>query len=268
MKNFSLLILISSAILSLVSVSCTPIAKESKPVKLTIYAGMTLRYALIDIHKIYNLEKPNVTITYKFAPSGILKKAIERGDRVDIFMPVNLQDMEDLQSKEFLLTETRQNLLKNRMVLIAPKNTKGISNFKDLTREQVKKVALGNVKNTASGKYAWEILTDLGVLERIKSKLIFTSNSYEVVSFVENGKTDAGISYATDAILSNRIKIVELAPEESHKPIVYPVAVLKSSSNIPEAKEFIQFLRGARAEAVFLKYRFTINSNTSKVTMN
>lgn len=147
--------------------------------------------------------------------------------------------------------------------MIVPKDSKSISDFKDLTHRQIQKIAVGDTTQEASGKYAVEIFLKLGILDQVKQKFVFLSKNSEILSFIESGKANAGLVYATDAILSEGVKIVTLAPQGLHSPIIYPIAILKTSPHPSEARSFIQFLQTKRAEAVFLKYRFIVNSNIS-----
>lgn len=142
--------------------------------------------------------------------------------------------------------------------MIVPKNSTGISSFKDLSGKQVKTVAVGNFKTTSPGQHAEQILKSLKILDLVKPKLVFTEFSFGVARLIEMRQADAGIIYATDAINANQIKIVAIAPKDSHLPSIYSVAVLKASKHIPEAKEFIQFLGSTQASAVFVKYGFAM----------
>ncbi|MCL1469796.1 molybdate ABC transporter substrate-binding protein [Argonema antarcticum] len=243
------------SILSQVLVSCT---QQVKPVVLTISAGASLKSSMEEIKELYTQQKPKVNIMYKFSSSGSHQKAIEEGAKVDIYMTAGSQFMDDLQSKGFVIDDTRKNFLKNRIILIAPKNATGISKFKDLTDNKIKKVAISNPATGSSGKYAEEILQFFGILEQVKPKFVFTKAGTDIVSLLKKENANAGIIYATDAIKVNEIKIVAIAPENSHSPITYTVAVLKASKNIPEAKEFVQFLQSDRAGSVFVKYGFAI----------
>jgi molybdate transport system substrate-binding protein len=266
MKEFtSFFTLFYSVVLSVLLTSCTSVKQESKIINLTVYASASLKSALADIQKIYQQDRPTINIKYKLAGSGTLAKSIERGDRVDIAIVSYSQILDNLQSQNLLLTETHQNLLKNQIVLIVSQDVQNISDFKDLTQTQIQKIALGNRTQEISGKYSLEILSNLGILNQIKHKFVLMSKNSEILSFVENGKSRAGLLYATDAILSEKVKIVMLSPQKLHSPIIYPVAVFKTSSHPTEAKSFIQFLKTERAKAVFLKYRFIVNSNYSNL---
>ena len=78
-----------------------------------------------------------------------------------------------------------------------------------------------------------------------------------MLKWVESGNADAGVVYATDAKASNKVKVAAVATKDLYKtPVVYPVAVIKASKNVDEAKAFLEFLSGAKAKAVFEKYGF------------
>jgi molybdate transport system substrate-binding protein len=133
----------------------------------------------------------------------------------------------------------------------------GINNFRQLTNSQVKKIAVGEPRSVPAGQYAEEVLKNLGLLQQVRPKLVLANNVRQVLAFVESGNAQAGIVYATDAAISQRVKQVAVAPENLHSPIIYPVAVLKSSKNPAIAMDYVQFLSSDRARAIFQKYGFS-----------
>ena len=92
----------------------------------------------------------------------------------------------------------------------------------------------------------------------MKSKLVFANNVRQVLAAVESGNAEAGLVYATDARISNKVKVVVAADDKFHSPIVYPVAIIKSSKNTSAAKEFVQFLSGSQVKTVLKKYGFIV----------
>lgn len=165
--------------------------------------------------------------------------------------------MNELQAKGLILPDTRQDVVNTKIVLIVPKDSTGISDFKDLASDRVKTVALGDPKGPSAGIYTEETLTSLGILNQVKRKAVYSHETIrQVLRAVETKSVDAGIVYAVDAKTSNLVKVVATAPGNTHSPIVAPVAVLKNSKNIGEAKEFTQFLVSEKAGAVFEKYGF------------
>lgn len=230
--------------------------KESKSVTLTISAAASLKAAMEEIKSAYAKEKPNVTITYNFGASGPLQQQIEQGAEVDLFISAAAKQMDALKKKSLILDDTRRNLLENRIVLVIPKDSSIVSDFKDLTNEKVRKIALGGPKSVPVGQYAEEVLTKLNLLDAIKPKVVYGGDVKEVLTWVETGNADAGIVYETDAKVSDKVKIAATAPQDSHEPVIYPAAVIKASKNTDSAKDFINYLYSGKSKLIFEKYGF------------
>lgn len=229
---------------------------------LLVSAAASLKETLEEIKPLYQQTQTNKNITYNFGASGALQQQIENGAPVDIFISASKKQMDALEAKNLLIKETRRNLLTNRLVLIVPKSSKssvGLSDFRQLTDPKIKKIAIGELKSVPAGQYAEEVLTKLGILEQVKPKLVLGNNVRQVLSTVVSGNADAGIVYLTDAKTSPQVKIAAIA-ENLHSPIVYPVAILKSSKNVDAAKEYLQLLSSNQAKSIFEKYGFGINA--------
>ncbi len=250
------LILRLSAI-ALLFVLLTSCAQNSPPQSLTVSVAASLQNVMQEVKQDYVNIQPDVKITYNFGASGALQQQIEQGANVDVFISAAAKQMDALQSKNLVLADTRKNLLGNQIVLIVPNNAQDISSFKDLTRDRITKIALGEPKSVPAGKYAQEVLNYFKIFELTKSKFIFAKDVRQVLSYVETENVDAGIVYATDAKLSKLVKIVATAPAKSHSPVVYPVAVIQSSKNITQAKSFVSFLLSKEANNIYEKYSFT-----------
>jgi molybdate transport system substrate-binding protein len=230
----------------------------SQTANLTISAAASLKDAMDEIKPLYSKEKPNVNLTYNFGSSGALQQQIEQGAGVDIFISAATKQIKALQQKGLLLDGTTKDLLTNQMVLIAPQNSTVVTDFKDLTSSRVKKIALGEPKSVPAGQYAEQVLTSLKIADKIKSKVVYAKDVRQALNYVESGNADAGIVYLSDAKSTQKVKIVTTAPEKTHSPVVYPIAILKSSKNVDAAKDFVQFLSGNQAKTIFEKQGFTL----------
>ncbi|MCC5637708.1 molybdate ABC transporter substrate-binding protein [Nostoc sp. CHAB 5844] len=239
--------------------SATTASPTAQTTSLTISAAASLKDALEAIKPIYIKEKPGVNLAYNFGSSGALQQQIEQGAKVDVFISAATKQIDALEKKGLLVDGTRKDLLRNKLVLIAPQNSTTISDLKDLTSPQVKKIALGEPKSVPAGQYAQQVLTSLKIADQIKSKVVYAKDVRQALNFVESGNADAGLVYLSDAKSTSKVKVVTTAPENSHSPIVYPIAVLKSSKNVDAAKDFEQFLVSSNeAKNVFEKQGFTL----------
>jgi molybdate transport system substrate-binding protein len=263
MKRRKLLALIATALATLLltvglpSLTSSPVVAQSNT-SLLVSAAASLKEALEEIKPLYQQSKANVKINYNFGASGALQQQIEQGAPADIFISAAKKQVDALEQKGLLVAGTRNIIVKNRLVLVVPKNVVGITSFYSLKDANVKKIAIGEPRSVPAGQYAQQVLEKLKIWQEVKSKLVFANNVRQVLASVESGNADAGLVYITDAKISDKVKVVVTADEKYHSPIIYPLAVVKQSKNIDAAKEFSQFLSSNQAKAVFKKYGFIL----------
>jgi molybdate transport system substrate-binding protein len=224
------------------------------PVELTVSAAASVQDALKELQGAYGEVAPSVTITYNFGSSGSLAQQIAQGAPSDVFLSASPKWMDDLEGKGQLLEGSRQDLLRNAMVLIVPQDKATVADFPEL--ERVEKVAIGEPESVPAGTYAKEVLITLNLFDALQPKLVFGKDVRQVLAYVATGNVDAGLVYATDAIGSDQVQVVATAPADSHDPIIYPVAVVGDSENTEAAQGFVDFLSSDRAIAIFRDYGF------------
>jgi molybdate transport system substrate-binding protein len=249
---------LSLAVVWLFGIGFAAPAPQNKT-EIIVSAAISLKDALDEVTHLYVAANPNVSIKTNYGASGTLEIQIEQGAPVDVFLSAAPKQMDALEAKGLVLEGTRKDLLRNEIVLIVPTDSSlQIASFQDLTHADVKHVALGEPTAVPAGQYAKEVLTNLGIYDAVNSKAVLAKDVREVLTYVETGNADAGIVYATDAMSSSKVKVVARAPENSHSPVIYPVAAIKSSKNPAAAREFANFLSGPQARAVFQKYGFIV----------
>lgn len=247
--------------LSVIPLAGCSTTTQASPVTISVAAATSLTDALKEINALYTRDKPNVTITPNFASSGTLQTQIENGAPVDVFISAAATQMDNLQKKDLLLNDTRQNLLNNKLVLIvSTDSTLGLTSFNDLTLDKVKKVAVGDPKSVPAGTYARQAFDQLGITSQIQPKEVLGGDVRQILTYVEGDNVDAGVVYSTDALTSGKVKVVASAPAEINARIVYPVAVIKASKIPDEAEAYLNFLFSTQAKTVFEKYGFTVIS--------
>ena len=224
--------------------------------EIIVSAAVSLKDALDEISGLYQRSDPGLTVRLNLGGSGTLLRQIEQGAPVDVFISASPEEMNALASKGLLLPGARRDLVMNRLVLIVPLGKSLVESFQDLEKPGVKHIAIGEPQTVPAGKYAQQVLTHFGIYDRLKPKFVYGKDVRQVLAYVETGNVDAGIVYATDALSSHRVNTVATAPDASHSPVVYPVALLDGSKNPATAREFEMFLFGTSARAIFQKYGF------------
>jgi molybdate transport system substrate-binding protein len=226
---------------------------------LTISAAASLKNALDEVKAMYLEQKPNAKVAITYGGSGALQTQIEQGAPVDMFLSAAASNMNALKTKGLLDNNTIKNLLQNKVVMIIPSaSTLNISSFKDVTNSSVKKLALGEPTTVPAGKYALQVFTYYNLSDQAKAKAVYAKDVTEVLTWVASGNADAGVVYSTDAASSDKVKVITTAPEDSHDPVTYPGAVIKSTKQPAAAQDFLNFLTSDKAKAVFVKYGFTV----------
>lgn len=230
-------------------------------VNLTISAAASLKDALTEVKTLYLAEKPKTTLTINFAGSGALQQQIEQGADVDLFFSAATKNMNTLKDKGFLIDSTVRNLLGNKLVLVAPNDSKVPVNSSFsvvVTDASIKKIALGEPKTVPAGDYAQQVFTFLNIMDKVNEKVVYAQDVRQVLNWVETGNVDAGVVYLTDAKISTKVTVIATASEESHKAIVYPAALIKTTNNYTASRDFLNFLTSDKAKAVFDKYGFNV----------
>lgn len=234
------------------------LSSDSPPTTtLIVSAASSLQDALEAITPQFSITHPSITIQYNFGASGALQQQIQQGAPADIFFSAASQQMDALAEAEMILPGSRQNIVANELVLIAPLETEiAIADFAELRDIDIQRFAVGEFRSVPAGQYAKQVLEALDLLSALQSKFIFGNNVRAVLSAVESGNADLGMVYATDAALSKRVTILATAPANSHAPIHYPIAIVKETATPEAAQTFIDFLTTEAAQQTFADFGF------------
>lgn len=233
-------------------------ASTSKPNEsLTVSAAASLKDSFNEIAVLFE-AKNGKKVSFNFGASGMLQKQIEESSPVDIFASAGEKQMNELAEKGLIEENSRRDFAKNQLVLVVPTDSKiSINSFAELKNPEIKKIAVGESKTVPVGQYTEQVFDKLNLKNDLQLKLISAQDVRQVLDYVGRGEVDAGIVYATDAkIAGDKVRITATAPVESHKPIIYPIAVIKDSANKQLAQEFIQVLISEEGQNILQKYGF------------
>ncbi len=224
---------------------------------ITVSAAISLKNAFEEIGRLFE-AKQGAKVTFNFGASGDLMKQIAGGAPVDVFASAAQKDMDDADKQGLLVSATRADIAANSIVLIVPAGAKtSPKSFEGLVAADMKKIAIGNPKTVPAGRYAEEVFNYYKLLPAIKDRCVFTENVRQVLDYVARGEVDAGVVYATDAAARTKeTKIVAVAPETSHKPAIYPIAVVKGATSETLAKAFISLVLSPEGRKILQKYGF------------
>jgi len=261
-KKYGLALIVFVLVISLAScgTEATTIELEEEADDLTgeimISAAASLTNVMSELRPLFEKQYPNLKLVLNLGSSGSLQQQIEQGAPVDVFISAASKQMNALDEKSLIESTTRKDLLKNEVVLIVPSDGDLSLTFDTLTDDSVKQIGIGDPASVPAGQYGQEVLTYLGVYDEVLPKASLAKDVKAVLAWVETGNVDAGIVYSTDAMVSEKVVVVDSAPEGSHKEITYPVAIVKDALMPVGGQLFIDFLETDEAIAVFEKYGF------------
>ena len=246
-------------------------ADAGEKTELVVFAAASMTETLNQIKTDYEAQHKDITLTYNFDSSGTLKTQIQEGATCDVFISAAQKQMDQLDASkdktanpeqlDFINSDSRMDLLENKVVLVVPENNpKNINSFDDLKSKLESGdvlLAMGN-SDVPVGQYTQKILEYLGLDEKALAdtgKITYGSNVKEVTTQVSEGSADCGVVYYTDAY-SAGLKIVGEATEEMCGKTIYPAAVMKNSEHPEQAQEFLAYLSSDAAAKVFEKVGF------------
>jgi molybdate transport system substrate-binding protein len=234
---------------------------------ITVFAAASTTNAVTDIAALYEADHP-LKIRLSFASSSTLAKQIENGAPADIFLSANPKWMDYLAEKGMILTGTRRDLLGNRLVLIVPGDS-AIDGLRVDTSLDLAgllgdgRLSMGDPDHVPAGMYGKNAMQHLGLWNSVADRLARAKDVRAALVLVERGECPLGQVYATDAAISDNVRVAGFFPEESHPPIVYPAALVKQGTDVqvtpdPGSLSFLDFLQSETAARVFETYGFTV----------
>ena len=252
-------VLFSALLLLYVSVNGAQ-AADNRSEKILLFAAASTTNARNDVGDLFN-KKGAGKCVISFASSSTLAKQIKRGAPADIFVSANVKWIDYLSERGLVERDSRFDLLGNRIVLIAPRDSplriQIEPNFKLADLLGHERIAMGDPDHVPAGIYGKQALESLGVWNSIVQKLALAKDVRAALALVEKGETPLGVVYATDAGISSKVRIVGLFPENSHPPITYPVVIV-SGRGRALTESFLSFLKSPEARVVFEKYGFSV----------
>lgn len=227
----------------------------------TVFAAASLTNALQDIVSQYEKNKHEIKIVTSYASSSTLARQIEQGAPADLFISADQQWMNYAAQKNSIEDDSRYTLLGNDLVLIAPADAQAKAvtidkntHWKSLLKGQ--RIATGDPDHVPAGIYAKEALQNLGAWDTLSPVMARANNVRAALALVERNETPYGIVYGSDAVASHNVTVVGHFPANSHKPVEYPMAIVKDHRH-PAVSAFYDYLKGPEAAAIFKKYGFT-----------
>jgi len=230
---------------------------QAQPETVTIAAANSLRDAFRQILPLFEAHNKDINVRVIYGPSQTLSKQIEEGAPIDVFLPSQVEEIDQLEKKGLVIQGTRRVYAGTSLVLITGTELPApIASIQDLRTTLIRYIAIGDPKTSSVGKVAAQYLKYSKLDSQLKSQIVYGEHSRAVLDLVAKGEADLGIVYRTDAVGNRKIRILDDAPEDSHTPVHYGVAAVWTAKNISGAGDFINFLGTPKVQALLQEHGF------------
>lgn len=233
-----------------------------KPAPLTVFAAASLKESMDEAAAAYE-KSTGQPVRVSYAASSALARQIEQGAPADVFLSADLDWMDYLQQRKLIDPKSRRSLLSNTLALIAPAtgNTTPIALHPgvDLLPRLGKdgRLALALTSSVPAGKYAKDAFTSLGIWKTLAPRVAEAENVRAALMLVARSEAPLGVVYGSDARAEPGVRVVATFPENTHPPVVYPVARIAASKH-PQALAFTQWLGTLPATNIFRRHGFKV----------
>ncbi|ULA62926.1 MAG: Molybdenum ABC transporter [Nitrospira sp.] len=232
-------------------------AAQAQPEILTIAAANSVKDALRKVLPIFESHHKEIAVRVIYGPSQTLRKQIEEGAPVDVFLPSLSEEIDQLEKKGLVIQGSKRVYAGTSLVLITGTTLPApIASIQDLYTVPVRRIAIGDLKASSVGKVAAQFLKYSKLEPQLKAQYIYGEHSRAVLDLVAKGEAEIGIVYRTDAVADPHVRILDTAPEDSHTPIRYGVAIVWTAKNLSGAGDFIEFLLTPRIQTQLQEHGF------------
>lgn len=223
---------------------------------LVVSAAASLTNAFKDVAQAYEKEHPDTKVVLNFGASDVLLQQILKGAPADVFASADQKAMDKAVEEKAVKPASRVDFAANQVVLIVPADSKAnITSLKDLTRDDIKRVAYGNPASVPVGRYTQGALEAAGLWNAVQAKGVLAQNVRQSLAYVSRGEVDAGFVFATDAaVVPDQVKVAVRVPSQT--PVTYPIAVTARQAAAPEAERFVAYVRSPAGQAILARYGF------------
>ena len=242
-----------AGILALLVLACAACGGRHEP-SLLVFAATSLKNALTEISEEYE-RRASVEVHISFGGSQEMAQQIVAGAPADVFVAAGESPLKYLQERNLVEEGDSRPILGNEVVVVMADHWPVADSLDFLHSKDVARIALADPRLAPAGAYAEEALRQMGLFEHLKHKYLYGKDVRAAMSYVSSGNADAAIVYRTDAAASS-LRVVFAVPPKLHSQIVYPGAVLRGSAERDAAADFLDFLSGPEAAAVFQRFGF------------
>ena len=238
-------------------ISWLPLLQGMPPAKpITVSAAVSLTDALTAVAAEYG-RRGMGSVRFNFGASNVLARQIVAGAPVDVFLSADDAQMDVVAQAGLLKDGSRVSVLRNQLAIVVPSDRpRTFHSVRDISDPSIRRIAIGDPAAVPAGVYAKQYLQKEGLWDALSARIVPTGSVRAALAAVESGAADAAIVYRTDARIALRATVAWVVPADSGPRIVYPAAIIRTTSASDEAGRFLDFVRSYPAAQIFQRFGF------------
>jgi molybdate transport system substrate-binding protein len=230
--------------------------EKARPSEITVAAASDLAPAFEELGRLFEQES-GTKVIFNFSSTGTLAKQIQNGLPADVFAAANVAFVDDLEKQGLILPDSKARYAVGRITLwVRSDSPLPIERLEDLTRPEIRHIAIANPEHAPYGMAAREALQSVNLWDALQAKLVLGENVRQALQYAETGNADVSIT-ALSLSLQSKGRWT-LVPADLHRPLEQALAVIKSSAHEKEARQFALFINSPRGRPVMQRYGFIL----------
>lgn len=228
---------------------------EHNSKEITVAAAANLTDAFEELGKRFT-SQTGIKVVYSFGSTADLTKQIENGAPFDVFAAADIEHIDQLISKGFVIPETRVLYARGRLVVWIPASTLApITRIEDILSPDIKTIAIAKPDLAPYGKASGEALRALNLWSQIESKVVYGSNVSQTKQYASTGNADVAF-IPLSLVKPNEGRYIEV-DASLHQPIDQALAIVKASSTQEQARRFTDYIMSAEGQTVLRDYGYS-----------
>ena len=234
--------------------SCRPNGPATSPTPLSVAAAANLAAVCEELGAAFEAHT-GINVLFSFGSTAFLAHQIENGAPFDVYAAADVEHVNRLVEKGFLLSDSRALYARGRLVVWVPPGAKvSPSELQDLAGDEIRIVALAKPEVAPYGRAAVETLRSLRLWDQVRPKLVYAQNVLMARQFAESGNADVAF-IATSVLKAGVGRQIEV-DEKLHGPIDQALGIVRGSSRLADARRFTQFVVGEDGQTILRQFGY------------
>jgi molybdate transport system substrate-binding protein len=198
------------------------------------------------------------TVISSVGSTGKFYQQVKAGAPFDVLLAADDETPKKMEDEGLAVKGQRFTYAKGKLVLWSAKAELVGAKGEVLSKGNFDKLALADPKLAPYGAAALEALGKLGVLDKLKPKLVQGESIAQAYQFIATGNADLGFVALSQVAPPDKTPTGSwwVVPANLYTPLLQDAALLKKAEGSAAAKALLAYLKGDKARAIIKAYGY------------